>query len=65
MGEYPLRGFLVQAWDPSGARIGAFTIGARQKFMECSAMYPSIPDSVSFLKLSNGGCTSFCSQECV
>jgi len=45
----PLRGFLVQAWDPSGTRIGVFTAGAGQKFMDCSQMYSSIPESVRIL----------------
>jgi len=45
----PLRGFLVQAWDPSGTRIGVFMEGAGQKFMACSSTYPSIPDSVRIL----------------
>ncbi len=43
-----IRGFLVQALDPSGARIGQFgTQTGQQKHLACSSVSAAIPDEVS------------------
>ncbi len=41
-----IRGFLIQAVDPSGDRIGSFTTGSGQRFLDCSSIN-SVPASVS------------------
>ena len=43
-----IRGYLVQALDPSGARIGQFgTQTGQQKHLACSSVSAAIPDEVS------------------
>ncbi len=43
-----IRGYLVQALDPSDARIGQFGIQTgQQKHLACSSISAAIPDEVS------------------
>ena len=42
-----VRGFLLQAWDPSDARIGTFTPGSGQQNLNCSSISIAIADAVS------------------
>jgi len=39
-------GFLVQAWDPSDARIGTFNPADGSKLLDCTS-FSSIPSGVS------------------
>ena len=42
-----IRGFLIQAWDPSTIRIGTFTPGTGQRNLLCNPVSSDIADDVS------------------